>query len=111
MGLAIGLDEFGTGYSSLVNLQRLPVDVLKVAPIFTRDLGRDTGATSIVYSIITLAHALGKTVLAQGVASAEQAELLRTWGCEHAEGSYYSAPLTAQELEEIMGRSRQAEIL
>ncbi len=111
MGLAIGLDEFGTGYSSLVNLQRLPVDVLKIAPIFTRDLGRDTGATSIVYSIITLAHALGKTVLAQGVASAEQAELLRTWGCEHAEGSYYSAPLTAQELEEIMGRSRQAEIL
>jgi diguanylate cyclase (GGDEF)-like protein len=111
MGVAVGLDEFGTGYSSLVNLQRLPVDVLKVAPEFTRNLGRDTGATSIVYSIITLAHALGKTVVAQGVETQEQAELLRTWGCEQAEGSHYSRALTAAELEEVMGRSRQTEIL
>lgn len=111
MGLTIALNDFGTGYASLNYLQRLPIDVLKIAPSFVRDLGRDTGATSIVYSIITLAHALGKTVLAQGVERVEQADLLRGWGCEQAVGSYFSQPLTAPELEEIMSPSRPAEIL
>lgn len=111
MGLGIALNDFGTGYASLNYLQRLPIDVLKIAPSFIRDLGRDTGATSIVYSIITLAHALGKTVLAQGVERGEQADLLRSWGCEQAVGSYFSQPLTAQELEEIMSPSRPEKIL
>ena len=111
MGVSIALDDFGTGYASLGNLQHLPVDVLKIGPDFTRALGRDSGATSIVYSIITLAHALGKTTVAQGVESAQQADLLHSWGCDHAQGSYYSRTLTAQELEEIMSPSRPAEIL
>ena len=111
MGVGIALDDFGTGYASLSNLQRLPVDVLQIGPSFIGELGRDTGATSIVYSIITLAHALGKTVLAQGVSVVQQAELLRSWGCEHAQGPYYSQSLTAQELEEIISPSRSAELL
>lgn len=102
MGVAIALNDFGTGYSSLSYLQHLPLDVLKIAPSFTRELGRDTGATSIVYSIVTLAHALGKTVRAEGVDTLQQAELLRGWGCEQAQGSYYSQSLSAQELQELM---------
>ncbi len=111
IGVSIALDDFGTGYASLGNLQHLPIDVLKIGPAFIRALGRDSGATSIVYSIITLAHALGKTTVAQGVEAAQQAELLHSWGCEQAQGSYYSRSLTAQELEEIMSPSRPAEIL
>jgi diguanylate cyclase (GGDEF)-like protein len=109
MGVAIALNDFGTGYSPLSYLQRLPLDVLKIAPSFTRELGRDTGATSIVYSIVTLAHALGKTVRAEGVDTAPQAELLRGWGCEQAQGSYYSQSLSAQELQEIMNPVKSAE--
>jgi len=111
MGVGIALDDFGTGYASLSNLQRLPVDVLQIGPSFIGELGRDTGATSIVYSIITLAHALGKTVLAQGVSLVQQADLLRSWGCEQAQGPYYSQSLTAQQLEEIISPSRSAELL
>lgn len=110
MGVGIALADFGTGYASLSNLQRLPVDVLQIAPPFIGELGRDTGATSIVYSIITLAHALGKTVLAQGVSMVQQVELLRSWGCEYAQGPYYSQSLSAQELEEIISSSRSAEL-
>ena len=111
LGVVIGLDDFGTGHSALSHLQRMPVDVLKIAPAFIRELGREAGATSIVYSIITLAHALGKRVLAQGVEQAQQAELLHSWGCEQAQGAYYSQNLTAQELEGIISPSRPAEIL
>jgi diguanylate cyclase (GGDEF)-like protein len=110
-GVVIGLDDFGTGHAALSHLQRMPVDVLKIAPAFIRELGQDAGATSIVYSIITLAHAMGKRVLAQGVEQAQQAELLHSWGCEQAQGAYYSQNLTAQELEGIISPSRPAEIL
>jgi diguanylate cyclase (GGDEF)-like protein len=111
LGVTIVLDNFGTGYSSLTHLPRMPLDVLKVAPAFVRGLGSDSAATSIVYSIVTLAHALGKTVRADGVQTQQQADLLASWGCEQAQGSLYSRALTAQELEEIMSPSRPAEIM
>ena len=109
-GVVIALDDFGTGYSSLSYLQRLPIDILKIDRAFTRDLGRNDGAGSIVHSIIALAHALGKTVVAEGVEREEQAELLRIWQCEQAQGNHYSLPITADELEALMTPSRPAEI-
>jgi diguanylate cyclase (GGDEF)-like protein len=110
-GVGIALDDFGTGYSSLSYLQRLPIDTLKIDRSFTRELGRSGGADSIVQSIIVLAHTLGKIVVAEGVESEEQAELLRGWQCEQAQGNHYSLPLTAGELEQQMTPSRPAEIL
>jgi diguanylate cyclase (GGDEF)-like protein len=110
-GVGIALDDFGTGYSSLSYLQRLPIDILKIDRSFIRELGRSDGAGSIVHSIIALAHALGKTVVAEGVESEEQAGLLRIWQCEQAQGNHYSLPITADELEALMTPSRPAEIV
>ncbi|MDP3700582.1 MAG: EAL domain-containing protein [Hylemonella sp.] len=110
-GVVIALDDFGTGYSSLSYLQRLPIDILKIDRSFTRELGRHEGAGSIVHSIIVLAHALGKTVVAEGVEREEQAELLRGWQCEQAQGNHYSPPLKVDALEAMMTPSRPAEIL
>jgi len=109
-GVGIALDDFGTGYSSLSYLQRLPIDILKIDRAFIRELGRSDGAGSIVHSIIALAHALGKTVVAEGVEREDQVELLRIWQCEQAQGNYHSLPITADELEALMTRSRPAEI-
>lgn len=102
MGVAVALNDFGTGYSSLSHLQHLPLDVLKIAPSLIRELGHDTGATTIVYSIVTLAQALGKTVRAEGMETIQQLELLRGWGCEQGQGSYFSPPLSAEELADIL---------
>ena len=109
-GVRIALDDFGTGYSSLSQLQNLPVDILKIDRSFTRGLGHDDGAGSIVHTIIALAHALGKTVVAEGVEHERQAELLRIWQCEQAQGHLYSEPLTAEDFEAFMTPSRPAEI-
>ncbi len=110
-GVVIALDDFGAGYSSLSYLQRLPVDILKIDRSFTQELGRSEDAGSIVHSIIVLAHALGKTVVAEGVEHEQQAQLLRDWQCELAQGNYYSPAITAHELEDLMTPSRPAEIL
>jgi diguanylate cyclase (GGDEF)-like protein len=107
-GVTIALDDFGAGYFSLMHLKRLPLDLLKIDPSFIRDLGRDEGSDSIVHSIISLAHALRMVVVAEGVKTEPQANLLRSWGCEQIQGYYFSRPLAATELEEIMGYSRPA---
>ncbi|MBX9960638.1 MAG: EAL domain-containing protein [Burkholderiaceae bacterium] len=109
-GVILALDDFGTGYSSLRHLQQLPLDILKIDRSFIHGLGEDDGAGSIVHSIIALAHALGKTVVAEGVENARQAELLRIWHCEQAQGYFYSVPLTAAELEQELTPSRPAEL-
>lgn len=109
-GVTIALDDFGTGYSSLTYLQRLPLDILKIDRSFVQALGRESTAGSIVYSIVALAHALGKIVVAEGVERDDQLTQLRAWGCEQIQGNYYSRPLTAGELEELLTPSRPAEI-
>lgn len=110
-GVVIALDDFGAAYFSLSHLQRLPIDILKIDRSFTRDLGLSEDAGSIVHSIIALAHALGKRVVAEGVEHEGQAELLRTWRCEQAQGNYYSEPLEADELEGWLTPSRPAELV
>ena len=109
-GVTIALDDFGTGYSSLTYLQRLPLDILKIDRSFVQAMGREPAAGSIVYSIIALAHALDKIVVAEGVERDDQLTQLRTWGCDQIQGHYYSRPLTAGELEKLLSPSRPAEI-
>ena len=102
LGVAIALDDFGTGYSSMSYLKRLPIDVLKVDQSFVRDLAQNEGSRSIVQAIIALAHALGKTVVAEGVETQEQANWLNTWDCEEVQGYHFSRPVSAQAIAQLM---------
>ncbi|APU23917.1 PAS domain S-box/diguanylate cyclase (GGDEF) domain-containing protein [Actinoalloteichus sp. GBA129-24] len=96
MGVRIAIDDFGTGYSNLAYLRRLPVHELKIAGSFVEGLrvaGRpDPVDEQIVGALVTLAHALGLTVTAEGVETAAQAERLRDIGCEAGQGWYFARP-------------------
>ena len=87
LGVSIALDDFGTDYSSMMYLKRLPISILKIDQSFVSDLVNDAGSRSITQAIIALAHALHKTVVAEGVETEAQAQMLREWGCEEVQGS------------------------
>ncbi|WP_146905746.1 putative bifunctional diguanylate cyclase/phosphodiesterase [Cellulomonas aerilata] len=93
-GVRIALDDFGTGYSSLTWLQRLPVDTVKLDRSFIADLLSDSGGfgPDILGSVTSLAHALGKNVIAEGVETRAQHEYLVGLGCDQAQGYYYGRP-------------------
>ena len=76
MGVLIYMDDFGTGYSSLSQLQRMPLDALKIDRAFVKDMSHDETGSSIVESIIALAHTMGLRVIAEGVETADQASRL-----------------------------------
>ncbi len=105
ISVSVALDDFGTGYSSMAYLRRLPIDVLKIDQSFVQDLTQDEGARSIVQAIIAMAHALHKTVVAEGVETLAQANLLRAWGCDEAQGYYFSRPVSAAALEAVMTKT------
>ena len=96
MGLKVAIDDFGTGYSSMGYLKRLPVDVLKIDRSFVTDLAVDDDARVIAEVIITLAHTLRMSVVAEGVETAEQLKLLRGWRCDTIQGYYFSRPLAPE---------------
>ncbi len=97
-GASLCLDEFGTGYSSLSYLHRFPFDTIKVHQSLVQQSGVDESAAAIVKSIITLAHELGKDVIAEGVSDAEDVELLSSLGCEFAEGLYFGDPIGEKDV-------------
>ncbi|MDA8358359.1 MAG: bifunctional diguanylate cyclase/phosphodiesterase [Actinomycetota bacterium] len=99
IGVSLAIDDFGTGYSSLSYLQRFPLDVLKVDKSFVDELDHDRGA-EIVAAVINLAHALGLHVVAEGVESESQLDVLRHLGCDYAQGYLFSRPVPATELAE-----------
>jgi diguanylate cyclase (GGDEF)-like protein/PAS domain S-box-containing protein len=93
MGVQIGIDDFGTGYSSLSYLARLPVDALKIDRSFITTMADQAESMTIVSTIVSLAHALKLTVIAEGVELEEQAKLLRLLNCDQAQGYLFSRPL------------------
>ena len=103
LGLKVAMDDFGTGYSSLSSLGRLPLDSLKVDRSFVLRMTEDPQSTSIVTTIISLAHALDLTVVAEGVETAEQARLLRLLKCEQAQGYLIARPAPAEEVVRLLG--------
>jgi diguanylate cyclase (GGDEF)-like protein/PAS domain S-box-containing protein len=102
MGLRMALDDFGTGYSSLAYLSRLPVDTLKIDRSFVQGVTEHADHTSIISAIISLAQALRLKVVAEGVETEQQAQLLRLLRCDQAQGFLFSRPLPAAQLEALL---------
>jgi diguanylate cyclase (GGDEF)-like protein len=112
LGVRIALDDFGTGYSSLGYLRRFPVDKLKIDKSFVQNLGITEDAAAIVECVTRLGRALGLAVTAEGVETGEQHRFVRAVGCHQVQGYLFSAPLEADEVDELVGgrsKTRRAE--
>jgi diguanylate cyclase (GGDEF)-like protein/PAS domain S-box-containing protein len=109
-GAELALDDFGTGYSSLAYLQRFPFDTIKVDRSLVQAHGESGGAGSaIVRSIVALAHELGKSVVAEGVETAEDVAFLRSISCQYAQGFYYGEPMSERDVLQLLKMVRTAE--
>ena len=98
MGIKISIDDFGTGYSSLSYLKRFPISNLKIDRTFVKDLTTNTSDNAIVAAIIAMSKSLDINVIAEGVETKKQLELLKQHGCAHFQGYYFSKPVGAEEI-------------
>ena len=96
LGFRIALDDFGTGYSSLYNIRTFALDVLKIDRSFIDGMPRERESMAIVRSIIHLAQSLGLGVIAEGVETRAQVDLLRVAGASHLQGYHFSRPVTPE---------------
>ncbi|MEG0450106.1 MAG: EAL domain-containing protein [Lysinibacillus sp.] len=107
LGITISLDDFGTGYSSLSYLKKFPVDALKIDRAFVQDINPGESGVAMIAAIISLAHALNLEVVAEGVESEEELEILRNYGCEYVQGYYFSKPLSVKDFQEVILQSKK----
>lgn len=105
LGSRIAIDDFGAGHSSLVALRHLAVDTLKIDRLFLAGLGGDHQDTELVRAAVQLAKALRLEVIAEGVESAAQLELLRNMGCDLAQGFHFAPPLDREAVEEVVSQA------
>lgn len=96
------VDDFGTGYSSLSQLQRLDMDVLKVDRAFTAELGKTEEGQVFFKAIVSMAHALGMKVTAEGVEDMQQLAILRSLGCDEVQGYFISRPVAADDMAKML---------
>ena len=108
LGTHLGMDDFGTGYASLTNLQRLPIDFLKIDRSFVECLNRKDGAhtsgNAIVAALAQLGGTLGLRTVAEGIERVEEAELLRSYGCDYGQGFFLARPMTADQHSSLLTR-------
>jgi diguanylate cyclase (GGDEF)-like protein/PAS domain S-box-containing protein len=97
LGVRIAIDDFGTGFSSLGQLRHFPVDMLKVDRSFVQGVEHSSKDAAITANLISLAHALGVTAIAEGIESDAQLESLREVGCDYAQGFLFARPVSAEE--------------
>jgi diguanylate cyclase (GGDEF)-like protein len=108
-GVRIAIDDFGTGYSSMSLMKKFPIDALKIDRSFVKDLPHDTEDRAIAQAIISMGKALGLTIVAEGVETAEQAAFLRECACDEMQGYLFSKPVCADEIIELVqGAGRDA---
>ena len=106
MGVSISIDDFGTGYCSFNYLKEFPIHCLKIDRSFVRDLTNDTNDAAIITAMIALAHGLNFSVVAEGVETEEQRNLLRILECELMQGNLFSPAVCAQEATELLLKSK-----
>ena len=104
LGIRLDLDDFGTGYSSLSFLKQFPISRLKIDLSFVRDMVVDAGDRALVEAILAIGHSLRLEVVAEGVETGEQLDLLRQLGCEYAQGYYFSPPVAGGEFIDVVKR-------
>ena len=98
LGLTVAIDDFGTGYSSLGYLKEFPVDTLKIDRTFIVNISEGESGVAMVAAIIALAHALELKVVAEGVETTEEMEILKQYNCEYVQGYYFSKPLNVKDI-------------
>jgi EAL domain-containing protein (putative c-di-GMP-specific phosphodiesterase class I) len=102
LGVHLALDDFGTGYSSLRYLRQYPIDTVKIDRTFLDEVPQNPASSTLVETIIVMAHALGKRVVAEGIETNEQLIFLRERRCDAAQGFYLARPLAAAAITELL---------
>jgi predicted signal transduction protein with EAL and GGDEF domain len=110
LGVRLEIDDFGTGYSSLSRLQHFPVDTLKIDRSFVSRMDTDSETRKIVRLIVMLSHGLGLKIVAEGVETQAQADMLKNLGCELAQGYLYSKPVPSQAIDQLLRENRAADV-
>jgi EAL domain-containing protein (putative c-di-GMP-specific phosphodiesterase class I) len=105
-GVRIAVDDFGTGYSSLGYLKRFPIDILKIDKSFIDGVGNSREEAAIADAIIKLGGSLGLEVVAEGIEEPEQVDALQSLRCERGQGFFFSKPVDAETMGEILATGR-----
>jgi EAL domain-containing protein (putative c-di-GMP-specific phosphodiesterase class I) len=110
LGVQVAIDDFGTGYSSLSYLNEFDIDYLKIDQAFVRKLGQESREQALSEAIVVMAHKLGLRVIAEGIETEQQRDLLIRMGCDYGQGYLFSMPLPAEQFEQAclqsFGRKR-----
>ncbi|MEW8505331.1 MAG: EAL domain-containing protein [Candidatus Thiodiazotropha sp.] len=110
VGIGLGMDDFGTGYSSLSYLRNFPFDLLKVDRSFINDLTVDPADYELVNASVLMAHGIGLEVVAEGVETEDQLNMLRKMNCEYAQGYLFSRPISANSLTQLLQSSHMIKL-
>lgn len=108
LGVQLAIDDFGTGWSSLGHLRRFPIDVVKLDRSFVSGLDREPQDVSIAAAIISLAHALGLSTVAEGIETGEQLAVLASLGCDLGQGYLFARPAPLESFADVLGRAPAA---
>jgi EAL domain-containing protein (putative c-di-GMP-specific phosphodiesterase class I) len=102
LGVRLAVDDFGTGYSALSHLRHYPIDIIKIDKAFVDDIGERSDQVRLIRGIVELTHSLGLRTVAEGIETAEQAEVLRAMGAQLGQGFHFARPLPIRDLEALL---------